>query len=138
MDAESRAISGDEGIPHLEMYGVSARVELDSVEVQPFCRLAGYKSGDTKTRVRLFGGYIWVLSSPDYLYSHSECTTGFKLQNKWFNGFYLKCHGSMINTGSYICYIVQCFHLEIFHSIIIEISIVMYIILHDIVRDTIR
>jgi hypothetical protein len=90
--AESLRIPSDEGLPHLEIHGVPARVELEEKKVPPFCRLAGFTDGYIKTSVRLFGGYIWKLNTIECAFNHSVCASEVTLLNKWFNGVYIKCH----------------------------------------------
>lgn len=113
-------ISDNEGLPHLEIHGVSALVELSLADVQPFCKLAGFNDGHIKTNVFLYGGYKWNLRLFDCAKNHSECFSG-KLMHTWFSGVYIICYNisAIGNTGFRIsntfiycfCLLVSCFSL---------------------------
>lgn len=114
---ESSGLFGDEGIPHLEIRGVSARVELEDSDVRSFCRLAGFDHGYIKTRVRLFDGYLWTTTtSRECLTSMRDCVVGrLELITRRFDGVYIACshtnsttdkgeHGHYTKCSRYIYY----------------------------------
>lgn len=113
----SLGTTGEEGLPHLEIHGVSALVKLPVEDVQHFCKLAGFHDGYTATRALFYGGYMWEVVIRDCNLNHSKCLSGKLTElHKWFEGVYIKCHDSIQQEGvpllmHTICYLFNCsFH----------------------------
>jgi hypothetical protein len=90
--------SRNEGLPYLEIHGLSTLVDLNAEDVQPYCKLAGFNDGYIKSYALIYTGYKWKVGKFNCTTTNSECFSG-KLLHEMFHGLYISCHGKIHDTG---------------------------------------
>ena len=94
--------SSDEGIPHMRMFGIWARIILTENEIENFCRVYGYDTGQSVVIVRSYGGYVWSQFPPmeclQLGHRYEDCIDErLTLDNKWYYGPYVICKNSRVD-----------------------------------------
>ena len=96
--------SGEEGIPHMRLFGIWGRLILAENETDDFCQLYGYKTGKSIVNVRSYSGYIWseyprIKCLMLRRHSDVQCIDELlKLENEWYDGPYVVCQ----HEGTYV------------------------------------
>jgi hypothetical protein len=86
-------IRGQEGIPHLYMYGIWARLVVGNAS--HFCHLLGYRTGFILTKVRMNGGLMWnnvyLEKCRDNMTVECIDRRQVMLTDEWYDGNYIIC-----------------------------------------------
>ena len=89
-----------EGLPHMRLFGVWARISVVDHDIVSFCRYFGYRNGRKMMSIRTYGGFIWenFPSLKCLLNGGSNCLnkSAVKLQSEWYDGQYIKCNNAKV------------------------------------------